>query len=100
MCNCLVFAVFLLGSCQQRTFLFTYHSRKPHPNPNRIGDGAEGDAKRIIALPVSSNPPPLPTSTHPHTQAHTQGMQVDDDNTAVVRALFFMGHGRASSEVT
>ena len=38
--------------------------------------------------------PPSPPAPRP------QGMQVDDDDTTVVRALFFMGHGRASSEVT
>ena len=38
--------------------------------------------------------PPSPPAPRP------QGMQVDDDDTAVVRALFFMGHGRTLSEVT
>ena len=38
--------------------------------------------------------PPSPPAPQP------QGMQLDNGDTAVVRALFSKGHGRASSEVT
>ena len=55
----------------------TYHQHRQPPS--------DGDPN-----PRSPPPPPAP---------RPQGMH-DDDGTTVVRTLFFMGHGRASLEVT
>ena len=47
---------------------------------------------KCVDRPPTHTHAPTPTYTHAHTHTHTH-----DDDTAVVRALFFMGHGRASS---
>ena len=62
------------------------------------------DATTLTSPTTNTASPPATETQIPNPQSppapRPQGMQVDDDDTTVVRALFFMGHGRASSEVT
>ena len=65
------------------------HSRM-HPGSPHLPPTPPAPKRRRLKPPI----PPSPPGPRP------RGMQVDDDDTAVVRTLFFTGHGRASSEVT
>ena len=67
------------------------HSRMhAHPHSRYIPPTPLAPKRRRPKSPI----PPFPAAPRP------QGMRLDDDDTAVVRALLFKGHGRASSEVT
>ena len=73
----------------------------------RLQSAAPAHLRLQLHSPHLPPTPPAPKRQRPKSPippsppaARPQGMQVDHDNTTVVRALFFMGHGRASSEVT